>query len=329
MDGLVMSGSRAGEPFGARRPTRRRAILLASASVLVIASLTAAFLAIVRPWSSSDCVDNRKGIPSSGAYAGATVSGTADLGSLENSVGTLAIYRDYFTPNQVDYAITRVRANLAAGRLPWISFMVPYSWADMAAGKGDPWVEDLANKLAKLGGPVWLAFHHEPEADGPIQDWKRMQQHLAPIIHARTNNVAFTVILIAWADFFGPEKYRLDSIWPGDQYVDILGMDLYNEYGAKPGQQMLDPMKYFRIIGRWARMHHVKWGIAETGITEAGSRVDRSWLQQEYRGMVSKGGVALTYFDSSRNSIADWTLDTPGKLIDFDHIVSQSIRICG
>ena len=30
-------------------------------------------------------------------------------------------------------------ADLAAGRLPWISFKLPYSWPDMAAGKGDAW----------------------------------------------------------------------------------------------------------------------------------------------------------------------------------------------
>jgi hypothetical protein len=257
------------------------------------------------------------------------VSGTADRASLEKSVGTLPIYRDYFEPNQVDYAITKVKADLAAGRLPWISFKVPYSWADMAAGKGDAWAEDLADKLAKVGGPVWLAFHHEPEGDGPMQDWKRMQQHLAPIIHARTNNVAFTVITIAWNDLFGPKEYALDSIWPGDQYVDILGMDVYNEMGAKSGHAMLDPMKYWSVIGPWARKHNVGWAIAETGITESASSADRTWLQGAYKGLVSEGGLAFTYFDSSYNSIADWTLDTSGKLADFRKIVAQSPRICG
>jgi hypothetical protein len=283
-----------------------------------------------QPIGSTGCVTDAKGIPSSRAYVGAAVSGTADLSTLERHIGRpLAIHRSYFQPSQVDYAIASVKDDLAAGRLPWISFKMPFSWADMAAGKGDAWAADLADKLAKVGGPVWLAFHHEPEGDGPMQDWKRMQQHLASIIHARTDNVAFTVILVAWDDFFGPAEYNIDSIWPGEQYVDVLGMDVYNEYGAKASSDtMLDPMKYFGVIGPWARAHNVGWAIAETAYTQLASQTDSNWLQTEYRDLVSQGGLALTYFDSSLNSIADWTLDTPSKLSEFTQLVQQSPRIC-
>ena len=31
------------------------------------------------------------------------------------------------------------KTDLAERRLPWISFKLPYSWADMATGKGDAW----------------------------------------------------------------------------------------------------------------------------------------------------------------------------------------------
>lgn len=233
-------------------------------------------------------------------------------------------------PNQVDYAISSVKEDLAAGRLPWISFKLPYSWADMAAGRGDAWTIDLADKLAKVGGPVWLAFHHEPEGDGNMQDWTRMQQHLAPIIHARTNNVAYTVILIAWNSLFGPyDDQHLDRVYPGSQYVDILGMDVYNEYGAKSFiTESLDPMRYFSVIGAWARQHDVEWAVAETGYTKEAATVDRDWLQTAFHDLESEGGIALSYFDSSYNSIADWTLDDPIRSGAFNSLLSESVRIC-
>jgi hypothetical protein len=285
------------------------------------------------PVASRACVSDPMGIPSAGAYAGAAVSGTQTLAGLESSIGgSLPIYRNYFSATQVNYAITSVRADLAAGRLPWISFKLPYSWADMANGRGDAWATDLADKLATVGGPVWLAFHHEPEGDGSIQDWVRMQQHLAPIIHAHTNNVAYTVIYTGWDIFFGDTQYALAKIWPGQQYVDILGVDMYNDYGTNRNGNtniaMLDSTKYYSRISTFAAAHSVGWAIGETGYTPAAAKVDPTWLTTSYQQLRSAGGLAMAYFDSSLNSIADWTLDDPVRLNAFKTMVAQSPRIC-
>jgi hypothetical protein len=273
------------------------------------------------------------GIPSSGAYVGAAVTGTPDLPSLEKHVGrALPIHRMYFEAGQVTSALNAVKSDLASGRLPWISFKMPYSWADMAAGKGDAWATDLADKLAKVGGPVWLAFHHEPEGDGNIQDWVRMQQHLAPIIHAHTDNVAYTVIYTGWDALFGPTQYRLDQVWPGDQYVDVAGFDVYNDYmSGRNGNYnipMLDPMKYFGVIGPWSRQHHVDWAVAEMGYTSAAAKADPNWLQGAFSDLVQQGGKALTYFDSSLNSITDWTLSDGNRLSDFTSLIPRSATLC-
>jgi len=273
-------------------------------------------------------VSSSDGIPASGAYVGAAVGGTANLADLESGTGRLAIHRLYFEADQVDYAITAVKQDLAAGRLPWISFKLPYSWADMAAGAGDAWATDLAERLAEVGGPVWLAFHHEPEGDGPIQDWTRMQQRLAPIVHAHAPNVAYTVILTAWDSLFGPAEYRLGAVWPGDGDVDILGADVYNEYGAKAGKASMNPMDYFGPLSAFARRHGVRWAIAETGYTAAAATADAGWLQRAFSDLRSTGGIAFTYFDSSLNSIADWTLDDSVRRRAFDEVLARSVRLC-
>jgi hypothetical protein len=282
----------------------------------------------------SGCVNTPMGIPSSGsAYLGAAVGGTSSITTREQQLGRpLALHRTYYSASQVDYAVGKVRDDLAANRLPWISFKLPYSWADMANGKGDAWVVGLTDKLAKVNGPVWLAFHHEPEGDGNMQDWKRMQQHLAPIVHAHSNNVAYTVIYTAWDVLFEKGQFDLPTVWPGEQYVDLLGMDMYNKYGTvKNGTKstnMLDPMVYFRPISAFANAHHVRWGIAETGYTPEAAAANPTWLDTEFNDLRATGGAALTYFDSSLNSIADWTLDYPAKLARFKALLPGSARIC-
>jgi hypothetical protein len=264
---------------------------------------------------------------------GASVGGTENIDSLESQIGMhLALHRTYYNPDQVSKAISVVNSDLASGRLPWISFKLPYSWADMAAGEGDAWVLDLVNQLAKVNGPVWLAFHHEPEGDGNLPDWTAMQRHLAPIVHAHSNNIAYTTILIGWDSFFTTGDESIKAVWPGDGLIDVAGFDIYNNYGANRNGDsnlpMLDPMKYFGIIGPWARAHQVQWGIAETGYTSAAASADPSWLSGEYQDLRAQGGIALSYFDSSLNSIADWTLDVPNKVADFTKLQQTSARIC-
>ncbi len=84
---------------------------------------------------------------------------------MEQKLGkTLPIHRTYWSANQVDGAVSTVAEDLADNRLPWISFKLPYSWSDMAAGKGDAWTPSTScDRLAVVGGPVWIAFHHEPD----------------------------------------------------------------------------------------------------------------------------------------------------------------------
>ena len=67
-------------------------------------------------------------------------------------------------PRPVASAVKTAKADAAKNRMPWMSFKPPYSWADMAAGKGDAWARDLATKMKAVGGPVWVAV--APRARG-------------------------------------------------------------------------------------------------------------------------------------------------------------------
>ncbi len=281
--------------------------------------------------NQTGCLASAIGIPSCGVLVGAAVGGNTDPAAFEKSVGgTLQIRRTYWDGGKVDKAVATAAADIAAGRLPWISFKLPYSWSDMAAGKGDAWAKDLTAKLAKLNGPVWIAFHHEPEGDGNIADWVKMQQRLAPIVHSGSKNVAFTMIVTGWHQFYGDPQFSLDALWPGDGLVDLVGLDPYNWYGTVKNGKTNTKMdnfatEFYPQMQAFAQKHKTAWGIAETGETDAAARQDPKWLARSYSDMAKFGGVAFTYFNTSLNSNgASWPITDPGKVSQFADILKSA-----
>ncbi len=268
---------------------------------------------------SNGCTAGVRGVPSCGAYLGAAHGSNSDPADLEASTGgRLGVRRTYWTAGQVSSAVSVARNDLAHGRLPWISFKLPYSWADMAAGRGDSWAAAVAAQLGRLPGPVWVAFHHEPEGDGDIGTWRRIQERLAPIVRRTARNVAYTVILTGWNELYGDPEFRLSSIWPRGVKIDVAGFDVYNQYGVVRNGTLNTTgtnlrTAYLQPISAWAATRHVAWGLAETGYTDPASVIDPDWIQRTHRQLDEAGGIAFTYFDTTLNSVANWALSTTLK----------------
>ena len=271
---------------------------------------------------TNGCTYTNRGIPACGASLGATYGGNSDPSVLEGQLGRrLGVRRTFYTGSGVSSAVRNATADLAAGRLPWISFKLPHSWEQMAAGAGDAWAKDLATRLSRLDGPVWVAFHHEPEGDGDIDAWRRMQERLAPLVRSAAPNVAYTVVLTGWNQFFGKAEYSLANLWPRDTKVDVAGFDLYNEYGVRKNGSTITrwpdfDTEYFAKIQRWADARGIAWGMAEWAYTDEGHRYDKDWIEKTYHQMVARGGVAAAYFDTELNAYGSWLLGTDSKRAD-------------
>ncbi len=268
---------------------------------------------------TNNCTFTTRGLPSCGSYLGMAYGSNTDPSSLEKELGgRLGVRRTYYRADQVAGAVRTAREDLAKGRLPWVSFKFPQGWSEMASGKGDAWAKDLAAQFAALDGPVWLAFHHEPENDGDIQQWRRAQERLAPIIRSGGNNLAFTVVLTGWHQFYGPTEYSLANIWPRNVKVDVAGFDIYNSHGVVKNGKELKATKmdsaYFAKIQQWAGKEGVAWGLAETGYTNKAATEDPNWIARTHKELEKRGGVAFAYFNTSLNSIAPWTLGNSTKL---------------
>lgn len=266
---------------------------------------------------SNGCRYSERGLPECGVYVGAAYGSNTDPTSWETGMSqNLGVRRTFYSAKQVDKAVANAKADLAAGRLPWISFKLPTDWASMAEGDGDAWARDLVSKLDALDGPVWLAFHHEPEGDGTIEDWVAMQRHLSPIVR-NADNVAFTLILTGWHELYHPD-YSLDRMWPGDGLVDVVGFDIYWSFGEVKGgvrnTKATDiDQAYFKPIDEWADRHGVAWGLAETGLTDYAAQRYPNWMPDTVKALQNRGAVSFSYFNTPVNSADTWPITTADK----------------
>ena len=262
---------------------------------------------------SNGCPYTERGIPRCGVLAGAAYGSNSDPSAWERSMGhSLGVRRTYWTGENVPAAVAAAKVDLARQRLPWLSFKLPHSWEGMAAGRGDAWARDLARQLSLLEGPVWVAFHHEPEGDGDVRAWTAMQERLAPIIRETAPNVAYSVILTGWHQVEGPQEFSLNSIWP-DTKVDIAGFDVYDKSGMTRNGERVDSStdferEYFAVFRRFAKEKDMAWGLAETGQTHHSALVEPNWALRTYLSVLRYGGIAFTYFNSRLNSTDPWHL---------------------
>jgi hypothetical protein len=306
----------------------KKSLLLLTAALLALSVLVApsATSSTARRMSNG-CAISARGIPSCGTFVGAALEVNHTPQEMESQVGhTLGVHRTYWSPSQVSSAANSASADLAAGRLPWMSFKVPYSWSAMANGAGDSWARSLATRMAKVNGPVWIAFVHEPEGDGDVQAWRRMQEHLGPILRSNAPNVAFTIILTLWDDLYGPSQYRLNKIWPNTK-IDVGGVDIYNYYGSVKNGTMntknIDfASRYFQPLNDWVKPRGVPWAIAEIGYTNKMAVDHPTWLGQMYSQVKQYGGLAVSYFNNNAHSIADWRLNTTPRKNQYTKMIA-------
>lgn len=275
---------------------------------------------------SNGCSLSPRGIPGCGVLLGGTYGSNSDPSTWEGRMRKkLGVRRTFWRPDQIASAVKVARGDLARGRLPWISFKLPYTWKRMAKGDGNAWARNIATRLARLNGPVWVAFHHEPETDGDITQWTRLQEQLAPVVRKTAPNVAYTIVLTGWHNLYGEKQYSLNSLWP-DTKIDVAGFDVYNFYGWKNTEKMQIKKDYFNPIAAWAKNRGVHWGLAETGFSDPAAKADPQWILRTYNQMTHAGGVAMSYFNTHLNnpSGVNWQLDNKQKQQAFEQAMERA-----
>jgi mannan endo-1,4-beta-mannosidase len=132
-----------------------------------------------------------------------------------------------------DFDMDIAQSILATGAIPMLE-LEPYGMSldKITSGREDTWLRKYAQDVGELGSPVIMSF--APEANGNWYSWGyphvrpdavvKAWRHVVDVFReAKVRNVKWAWIMNV--RFTGSEDISL--LWPGDRYVNILGIDGY------------------------------------------------------------------------------------------------------
>ncbi len=274
------------------------------------AALTLATLGIA---SSSARAQDEKGI-ALGAYyyLGSGMNAPGDMAAVNawrSQVGRLpsvwSIYQGWTGWNQFPIAQAQ-RAQGLGGRLmvtwePWGGSVRDGNWScrKVAQGVYDPYIRQYARAVKKSGAPVMIRLAHEMNGDwypwgtayvnyygrhngNSPADYVKMWQRVVRIfrIEGATNaKWVWTPNIVYQTTFNSYERQRadLENLYPGDEWVDWIGLSVYNDGARRPWRsfsQLFDSS--YRIV---AGLTGKPMMVAELGVTEQGAPNGRSKAQ--------------------------------------------------
>ena len=205
--------------------------------------------------SEGRCTLSRTLVPTCGAWWGSSRApgGVADMLALQEVLQRPVpiahfFHRDGRTfPDTDEQSFTRQQkppALLFGNVKPaWVAPGEFISWADVADGGADAYIDEIAASIIAFDQPVFLAIHHEPEDDViatagsgfTADDYVAMYQHVVDRVDAtiaREGSPSTGYPIWVW-DVTGYPRW--ESLWPqlypGDRYVDWVG---YNPYVQEP-----------------------------------------------------------------------------------------------
>ena len=191
-------------------------------------------------------------------------------------------------------------------------------WRSIAnAPPGSPLYKQIASwatRIKAFGARVYLIFNHEPEVDlshpmGSSAAFVAAWRKIVDVFRRyQVHNVAWTWTLTDWA--FDAKDSMAANLWyPGNGYVDVIGVDAYNFYSCQPWNvrpwlSLEDKLQGARAF---AHEHQRPVILPEWGSTEDSRALGRkaSWIN-EARTLFKQDGwhrfkMAL-YFDAKDSS---------------------------
>jgi hypothetical protein len=208
-------------------------------------------------------------------------------------------------------------AGMAPGAILMVSWRGPL-YQEINSGADDTFIGQQADRLVAYGKPVFLRFGWEMNGDwyqwdgthngnnpgGFITAWRRIHAIFAR--HGATN--------VGWV--WGPNWDSvpnqpwndMDKYYPGDDYVDWIGISGY--FGRSQSPQLL----YDSFYARYAP--HKPLMIAETGALERGGRVKADWIEALHQWVAQHPAVKATVWFDTVTGPDDWRIDSTSTALD-------------
>jgi hypothetical protein len=197
----------------------------------------------------------------------------------------------------------------------------------IARGDHDAYIRSFGAQLARYGGPVILRFAHEFEGywfpwriglpGNTAATFTEAWRHIWDILRGGPAPLAPNARFL-WSPHGCDCAERLTPLWPGDGYVDYIGMSVYNWASLRhmPWRTMARLMRA-RMAGI-ADLPKKPIIVAETASTHRGGN-KAQWIRDGYEMLYSRWprvvGVLYTNVDMGTQGVAghteDWRLVLP------------------
>ncbi len=210
----------------------------------------------------------------------------------------------------------------AAGATPLITWMsddpghpaAEQSLTQIADGADDAYLRAWGSALARLDAPVLLRF--DPEMNGNWFPWAPAGSNTTPAEYVRAWRHVHDVVTAAGARdvqwVWSPNvQYTgstpLPELYPGDAYVDWLGLDGYN-WGPAAGHSWQSPAQVFApSLQALGALSDRPMMLAEVGTTGVGGN-KAQWIGDFFSFVRSQSRLrAFVWFDADKET--DWRYD--------------------
>lgn len=236
----------------------------------------------------------------------------------------ILFYKDFTQP----FPLTELNATSGRNATPlltwepWVAngntVQADYTLDNIAAGKHDAYIKQWASGMKSYGKPIMLRFAHEmngnwyPWSEGVNNngsgDYVKAWQHVHDVVAAEgVTNVSWV-----WSPnvpYYG--SVPLNSLYPGDNYVDIVALDGYNwgttqSWGSAwqtPQQLFGQGITELRTIAPGKQILIAETASAEQG----GSKADWNTNLVSYLS-AQPDVMGFVWFDLNKE--VDWRIDS-------------------
>ncbi len=272
-----------------------------------------------------------------------TVAIEQSIGRRLDSVRVFKLTTDIF-PNKLDTFLAEGDRSLVVSIKPKEQNGDVIAWSEYAdAVPGDARYEEIAEMaraFGRLGSVKSLAFHHEPDATdgafGTPAEFIAAYRNVVSIMRAHgPADLEFAWILTAYSFGRPPsDPFHAGAFYPGDDVVDIIGLDGYNWAGCRAGMNTswASPTEIFGAARDFAALHPFKdVMIAEVATDEDPSDGNRKtqWIEDLQTMLLSPAYSQFTsvlwfHAPDPVSTDCEWWIDSSAPSLAAVHAMAQA-----
>ncbi|MFC1510784.1 glycoside hydrolase family 26 protein [Candidatus Margulisiibacteriota bacterium] len=276
---------------------------------------------------------------SSGCAIGAYVNGMENLNSFQSAIGKKLAVVLWYIHWPEPFPRAEADAVYANGSMPLITWepWVKDGLAEIVSGKHDGYIREFIQAAKDCGRPILLRFAHE--MNGNWYPWDGFHNGANPAAAERYKRVWLSIynvrqelqadnIKLVWcpnhADLPAADWNKLTAYYPGDQYVDWVGMDGYNwGYGKWETFDLIFGQAYKELT----RLTDKPLMIGEFGSAESGGS-KAEWIKDAFLNLKKdyQRVKLLCWFNINKER--DWRVDSsPSAVAAFRDEIADSFFV--